>query len=476
MKLNLKRKSFNLDRKIVEIIYSHSHELNYPYSIKKVLENRRIKEIDNIDVIINNIEQFFLCLSEMKDINPLNISCMGIYLINDSLDIRNIIFDECDYDIKERKLKYYFCIKSSLKKYNINKLNDSIVEETLYADYNNLPLNELQSLNKNQINEIFLKLIYENAFAYSDILVKFILEKGIADLLSFKITYNKGIKMNMRSFLAIIDSMINLIHELHILFNRNNIFIYKTLKDYIMINSDFQDYFRRIINENLMSDRFKNNISIDNKVFIINKFIKGLQNMKEYLLIETQNYSNVSFYQFRRTEFSKKYNFVKQFSNKLDDSSIYTVFALSHINKDKEVTNYIEHLENFILDLEKNNKDILVTKQVLNDKQKQVLIDIMASINDYAKEMNIVIKNACLSNLNDFGRNLNFISFNVIQNDNEYLVKISKCNKDLISYIYFEGMIIHRELCIGKEDIKRIIFIINSFDQDYLIKKKYNII
>ncbi len=465
---------------VVKIVEETIYQMNiwYPYTIRKVLCSKLCQEYLKNDInikiekIIYVIENVCHWLKGKPHVKLLNLSSViDVVLIENDEILKKIIYcvEKNEIDIEKNGLDKVLDIE--LKKIDFKLLNSRIYEDSLIIS-KSASSEEIDFKNTEELEKIILNLINSNNLSYSDLLTKFFIELDLEYFFKFRNDYKiKRIKRNENGLITILNYLNVLIYKLDEVFERDNLFLIRMLEIYLFPKTQLKDYFIQCLM--LDDDDFEkkiNHISEKNFGIILRGFEDGLLRMKNYYLVEFSNYNNSVFGNFRGTTRSYQHDCVKKFFAELENQSIYTVYNISHI-KDSEVGQYQNQMKSLINDIIQKRKDISVTKQEITEEQKELILAIMERLD---KNQNI-FKDIALHNLNQTGRDINILSFKLCVENNNFEIKISKHNKDLIWYATDNGKKIIRELCVCAEDVERVLQLINRYIKEKELVKKYQL-
>lgn len=455
----------------------------FPYTVKKIITGAYFIDYasscsdNDLEYLINSTEHFCHCLCNMNGINSFNISNVAMYVIAESKNIQDEILgsnNQNKRDFNDKKKIYYFKLKQVLEDININEINSELRKNNLYVDINEDIEEDLDYLNNKELETIIFELIEKYNFSFSDILMKFFLEVDLGSILNFtKGIYIKKSKYNLAVLINLLNS---LIYETMKLFDKDSIFLYRMIQVYIFKPDEISRYFKIFLeeisktkNKNLIYNR----MSVYNKQILIRNFSNGLLHCKEYYLLEFSKYNNCNFGEFRKITEDLKYKYVKKISKNLENQSIFTLYELGKIT-DKEIGKYIEHIDKLAVDIKSKKRDVCISKQELNEEQKKLILDIVKEINELRLDYNINC--VVMSNLNQIGRIITYLEFDISLSNRLYSVKIGKNNLSLIWYVHYDNKQIYRENCICVTDLHRIYLLIKDYDQTLNKKKQYDLV
>jgi len=448
-----------------EAIYQKN--LWYPYTIKKVLDSgfykKRLKENQNdLDYIIYKLEQFCHCLMEYPQVNRFNLSQVVFSLLknNDSF----ICMSEKEINKK--------IIQKELNKIDFAIINDEI-QERMIIDTKSHKDKDVDFKDPEELEKIILNLINTYNFPYSDILTKFFLELNLADIFKFRNDYkSKNIKRTEIGLMNLLNHLNYLIYILDATFEKDDLFIFRMLELYLFSKNELKDYFIYCLsfdNSNFM--KASENISERNIGILLKGFSDGMLHIKECYFVEFSKFDNSEFGTFRNSTKQYRYDCLKDFCSKLDNKSIYTIYSISHIEKDIETLDYIKELDDLAKDVKAKKKKILMTKQELTEKQRTLILDIM----DKIKYDSNKFKDITLNNLYQVGRMITFLSFKICIESHDYDVKITKNNRDLVWHVKDNNEKFIREVCVCVADVERIISLIYRHIEETKLKIEYNL-
>lgn len=113
-------------------------------------------------------------------------------------------------------------------------------------------------------------------------------------------------------------------------------------------------------------------------------------------------------------------------------------------------------------------------KYLLNSDQKDLILKITSNIKKYQKKYNI--SNIYFTNLDQVGKKVEFLNFDINIENDKYFVKVKKYHHDLIWSIFYGNKKIYREICISEQDVDRIYLLIQKYRKEQEIKRKYNLV
>ena len=466
--------------------------LYYPYTIKKLINSVYFKNYslsiseDQLTFLIKSLENFCNCLYTFPDVTSFNISNIAMFIIANP-DIQKEIYDGKLYDLKERQKVLYLKIKKAIQKINIKEINSDIEVTNMYVDPLNESQQELALVQGKDLENTLIELIEKYNFAYSDILVKYILEIDLDYMMKFRADYsNKNLRKNKCNFVILLNSLNDLIFKIHNVFERDGLFLYKMLELYIFSKEEMKEYFRenllaqdRKIHSKSMREEYGRNeltleeeMSYRNNEVLIRGFAGGLSHLKEMYVVRFASFNNCNLSNFKSLPTDIKYNYIKQFFLNLKDKSIFAIYEIHDI-MDSEIFEYEDRIEYLKKDVESNKNSILFMSQMLSQDLKTLVINIF---NEIAKHKDHKIKDACMGDLNSTGRIMELLSFKVQFSKILFSIILGKSNNDLIWRIYLNNKQIHREYCVCAEDLNRIFIILDKINEECKIQEKYNLI
>lgn len=466
--------------------------LYYPYTVKKMIKSVYFQNYsvsipdDELLFLINSLEDFCKCLHEFPEVTSFNISNIAMFIIS-HLEIQKEIYDGKVVNLKERRTVLYLKIKKILHKLDIKDINSDIEKNGIYIDPSKENNQELALIQGKDLEKVLTDLIEKYNFAYSDILVKYILEIDLDYMMKFRTDYsNKNLRKNKHNFVVLLNSLNDLVLKLHQTFKRDGLFLHKMLQLYIFSKNSMKEYIRqnllikeKIIHPKSMRVEFekseftlKEEINYRNNDILLRGFTDGLSHIKELYVIRFANFNNCNLSNFKGLSQDVKYTYLNEFCKDLKDESIFALYAVHDI-MDNEVFRYKDKLDSLKEDIDKKKKNISFVSQELTDVNKNLVINIFDQL---SKSKTYKIKDACLSDLKQVGRILELLSFKIEISKRIYSIILGKNNDDLIWRIYLDNKQIYREYCVCAEDLNRLFVILNKFNDDYMFQEKYNLI
>ena len=470
-------------KEIDEEVYQR--DLYYPYTVKKILNSTYYKGYTNtiskeqLDYLIKSIEDFCHCLHSTKQITSFNISNVAMFLIAKSEVVRNEIYDpnkELNYDFSERRKILYVILKQELEKISITEIEKDLINGRIIIDFSNESHESLETLNDIEIEEILFSILEKYDFCYADIITKVLLEFDLNDLIKFrKNSFYNDLEKSRYTFCVFLNYLNNMLYEINNLYERDGVFLYRMLETCVYTSDELKKIARDSFKCSDMKfcKEYCERLAFINRKFLIKGFIEGLLNIKELYLIEFAQYNNNDMKNFKMLSESDQYKYIEKICLNLEDTSIYFLYEIRKI-KDKDIFNHLSKADKFVLDVLQKKKDILVTKQQLTEEDEKKVIKIKKMLEKNKLKYNIV--DITFYDIKEIGRTVQLLTLNILLENNNYFVKLSKYNNDLIWYIYYNRKQIYREYCINTDDIERIYQLISKFNSNLIIRKKYKLI
>lgn len=467
------------NKKISEML--HCKNLWYPCTVKKILTGAYFKNYlfkisdEDLDYLVNSLEHFCHCLFEIPEVNSYNISNIAMFVIAENEEIREEIYSchkENNTNFKDKRNILHLKIKQAIKKINFKEINLDLDERFLFIDPSKESKDDIGLVSNEELEYIILSLIEKNNFSYSDILTKFFLELDLNYIFKFRKDYTtRNLIKSKRNLMVLLNNLNNMLYEVHKLFVRDGLFLYRMLQTSLFTEDELKNYFKKsltIKNINFNND-FCEQISIENKYIIIRGFINGLSSIKNCYYIQFGDYNNCNMGDFKYLPDEIKCVYLKDFCSKLENSSIYTLYCAKEYSKD-EITKHIDNLDSLVNDIYDKQKMILVIKQELSQEQKSLVLSIMSKL-----ENDKVYSEICLSNLNRVEKQAEILSFNISLNEIKCFVQLSKNNSDLYWNLYYKKKKILREICVCEEDINRLKLFFQKYIKNEELMKKYSL-
>lgn len=470
-------------KEIDEEVYQR--DLYYPYTVKKILNSAYFKGYTNtiseeqLDYLIKSIEDFCHCLHSAKQITSFNISNVAMFLIAKSEILRKEIYDpnkQFNYNFSERRKILYVILKQELEQISINEIEKDLVNHKIIINFSNESHDSLEILNDIETEEVLFSLIEKYDFCYADIITKVLLEFDLNDLIRFrKNSFYDSLEKSKYTFSVFLNYLNSMLYEIYNLYERDGTFLYRMLETCVYTSEELKKLARDSFkcNDIKFTEEYCERLSFINKKFLIRGYTEGLSNIKELYLIEFAQYNNNDMKSFKTLLVSDQYKYIKKICSNLKDSSIYFLYEIRKI-KDKDIFNYLSKAEQFVSDISENKNDILVTKQQLTNEEVKNVSKIKNVLEKNKEKYNIV--DISVYNAKEIGRTVQLLSLNILLGNNSYFIKLSKYNNDLIWYIYYNKKQIYREYCINTNDVERIYQLINKYDNNLFIRKKYKLI
>ena len=480
------RSKEEVDEKISQV------NLYYPYTVKKLINSVYFQNYsvsipdEDLLFLINSLESFCKCLHEFSEVTSFNISNVAMFIIT-NVEIQKEIYDGKIINLSERRTILSLKIKKALRKLDIKEINSDIEKNGIYVEPSKESNQELALIQGKELEKIFIDLIEKYNFAYSDILIKYILEVDLDYMMKFRTDYsNKNLRRNKHNFIVLLNSLNDLILKLHQTFKRDGLFLHKMLQLYLFSKNSMKEYIRQnlLIKDKILHTRsmrveygkseftLKEEMDYRNNDVLLRGFTDGLSHIKELYIIRFANFNNCNLSNFKGLSQDVKYNYLNEFCKDLNDESIYVLYAVHNII-DNEVFEYKDKLKLLKEDIDKKKKNISFVSQELTDENKNLVINIFDQL---SKSKTYKTKDICLSNLKQAGRILELLSFKAEITKRTYSIILGKNNSNLTWRIYLDNKLIYREYCVCAEDLNRLFVILNKINNDYIFQEKYNLI
>ncbi len=466
-----KKMQYRSKEDVIEKLYQTN--IYYPYTVKRMLNSIYFKDYslysteEDFNYLINSLEHFCHCLHQFDEVNSFNISNIAMSVISNK-NIQEEIYSpdkNNNYNFNKKQKILHFKIMKALKRIDINEINSDLEKDGLYVDPLNENKKELTLIESEELEQLLIELVEKYNFAYSDILVKYIMEVDLGNLMKFKSTFSsRGIRKSRYNFLVFLNALNDLIHKIHITFQRDGMFLHKMIQLYILSKNETKVYIKIFLTKPSNNSRTRG-VSLENRISYINTelllkgFINGLLHTKELFVIKFVDFNNCNLNNFQSLSQDIKYNYLKQFFADLEDYSIYALYEVHDIN-DSEVFNYSSHLQKMKEDIEAKKSCILFKEQSLSKKEKDLIANIFSELKDNKRYK---IKDACLSNLEQVGRILQFLTFKMVIKEYSFNITLAKNNDELVWYIYLNNQKIYREPCVCVEDLNRLFLILDKY-------------
>lgn len=182
-------------------------------------------------------------------------------------------------------------------------------------------------------------------------------------------------------------------------------------------------------------------------------------------------FCNKSSYHLRKMSYSKKYKLVELLSKDLKDESLLYIYHLNNISQKQIDSDEENNVYDLLTDIKYKVNNIKIEFQKLS----QYNYDLTKEVYNYITKTNfssIILKNISLDYNNQNKMNNILISLDVEIDNKVFHIVLKHIYNELFFYIYYNNVIVYKNICYRPVDFDRIILTIIKRYKLWLIEKK----
>lgn len=323
---------------------------------------------------------------------------------------------------------------------------------------------ELNFYSSLEIKKYLLKTINNNKKNYENFNL---INKFIEEVNTETFKFNENNTIFLEGIYALIDNLEAIFKEVKLFFNKDDNFNYKFVSEYFFFSPFcLKDFIK---NSLILKGYYpKEGANFKFKVTLITDFNNNLTKIRNFYIINYEDYSNnrrISNLELRENNI---YNIFTKICNVLSEESIFTIFSLKKIKinnakNDKELNIKIE---NIIKELKNSNLNIKIKKQEINENSHNIVNEFIENLETFKNiYKDYKIKDITTDIITNNSK-ITLLQFNIIYKSKTYNIKILQNNLKLYSYIYKENDTVRfsTDRIYNVLDFNRIFYIINEFE------------